>query len=173
MPTTADIQYERVGNFPRAWQMCADQLLLASRILQKEAAADESVSSLSTQVAPVGLMLRGMAVECLLKALWIKNGNKLTVNGRFLGIPRTGSHDLNQIAAEVGVKRNALEVDVLRRLTHFIEYGGRYPVPKRVEAMKLTESPLGGKSIATTWTTPSDNLVFDGVVSELERALAT
>jgi hypothetical protein len=116
-------------------------------------------------------MLSGMAMECLLKAVWVKQGHNLVEDGKYVSIPGAGDHDLVQLAGAVGLTLSDLEKDVLRRLSHFIEYGGRYPIPKNAEQLRLTIDPRGGRGPATTWATPSDQLQFDAVVNRLEQLL--
>ena len=112
-----------------------------------------------------------MAVECLLKALWVARGHPLAVNGTYKGIPNAQEHDLERLAAALDLELSALERDVLRRLSAFIQYGGRYPVPKHATELRLVASPRGGSTVATTWTTPHDHLLFEGIVRQLETLL--
>jgi hypothetical protein len=120
---------------------------------------------------PVELMLDGMAIECLLKALWAKQGHKLVNGGKYVGVHGAGDHDLVQLADVLKLTLSDSEKDVLRRLSHFIEYGGRYPVPKDAGRLRLSRTPLGGRSEPTIWVTPSDQLLFDAIVSRLDYLL--
>src|SRR5262245_51537097 len=45
--------------------------------------------------------VRAMAVECLLKALWARDGNAFVVAGQFAGIRKDESHRLHVIARDV------------------------------------------------------------------------
>lgn len=75
----AELLHTRTGNFHAAWQSAADDLLIASQVL-KERAESFDANSLAAgdpipvegRLAAVEIMLKGMAVECLLKALWLK-----------------------------------------------------------------------------------------------------
>ena len=116
-------------------------------------------------------MLRGMVIENLLKAHWLKRGNHLSVAGAFQAIPSAGSHNLQQIAQATGFAVSATEGDVLRRLSHFIEYGGRYPIPKSPQKLMLSSAPGGGKTVATSWSTPSDDQCVEGLLLRLDQAL--
>ena len=110
-------------------------------------------------------------MECLLKALWLKGGNRLVENGKFKPVPKAGGHNLVQLACANGLSPSPVETDVLRRLSHFIEYGGRYPIPKEPSQLMLTSVPRGGKSAATSWTTPLDDQVYDSLVKKLAQLL--
>jgi ribosomal protein S10 len=167
-------QHTWVGNSPDAWRSCASDLLAAAAVLRERR---ESISPGTVplpnvwRLHPVELMLDGMAIECLLKALWVKRGHKLAKDGAYVRVPQAGPHDLVQLAGVLQLPLSHLEKDVLRRLSHFIEYRGRYPVPKDAEKLQLTRTPRGGRSSATHWNTPSDQRLFDAVVSRLDRLL--
>ena len=176
---TAKVQFERAGNSPDAWQSVVDSLLFASQVLTERYDAPDSNSSVvptqnsnRTRLGGVELMLRGMAVECLLKALWLKQGNLLVKAGKFEPVSGAGGHDLPQLAHAVSLCPTELEIDLLKRLSHFIEYGGRYPIPKASDKLRLTKNPRGGRAVATTWLTPSDNQLFDKLVFRLVTLLA-
>jgi hypothetical protein len=100
-----------------------------------------------------------------------KRGNKLAKDGKYLGVRGAGAHDLVQLAGALKLILSDLEKDTLRRLSHFIEYGGRYPVPKNAEKLQLTSAPAGGRAAATTWSTPTDYVHFEAVVSRLDQLL--
>jgi hypothetical protein len=74
-------EYDKVGNDHNAWASSADGLLAASRLLRKlrttfdlESVAVGVAIPDEGRIHPADLMLRGFAVECLLKALWVKQG---------------------------------------------------------------------------------------------------
>ncbi|MGA8345390.1 MAG: hypothetical protein WB781_25900 [Candidatus Sulfotelmatobacter sp.] len=166
-------QHTWAGNSPEAWQLCARDLRAAATVLRERRESIESGSApvLTALIHPAELMLDGMAIECLLKALWVKRGNKLARDGKYLGVPDAGAHDLVQLAGAVKLILSDLEKDTLRRLSHFIEYGGRYPVPKNAEKLRLTSAPAGGRAVATTWSTPTDYVHFEAAVSRLDQLL--
>ena len=122
------------------------------------------------QVQPVALMLKGMAAECLLKAFWLKGGNILGADGRFRPVPGAPTHNLPKLASACKFSVTPAESHLLQRLSHFIEYGGRYPVPKDPQKLNLLPTPDGGFSAATTWSTPSDDKVFEALVHRLQEA---
>jgi hypothetical protein len=167
-PNLAQEQHDLVGNFWPAWRVSADGLLYASGVLRGRMSVRRGAIA---QVGPIDLMLRGFAVECLLKAIWVKKGNLLTRGGRLVPI-QAGAHDLVQIAHRVGFRLTAREKDVLRRLSHFATYAGRYPVPTRAADMALTRAVGGGKAAPTTWGS-TDNSIFNAVLRRLKKSLAT
>jgi hypothetical protein len=168
--------HERAGNLSSAWQLCARDLLFASDVLEerRRAAYEEApivgdLVPLEYGLHPAALMLKGMALECLLKGLWLIRGNSLVLDGKYIGVPSAGDHDLVQLAHVIGFKLTTLERDTARRLSCFIEYGGRYPIPRTAEKLMLIRSPTGGAAQSTHWMTPSDNELFAAVVDRLNE----
>ena len=47
----------------------------------------------------VRAMLLGHAIECALKGLWVRKGNKLIKDGKYVGIRGVPDHDLVKLAA--------------------------------------------------------------------------
>ena len=95
----------------------------------------------------VRAMLLGYAVECALKALWVrKEGNDLIRNGKYVGVTGAGDHNLVQLAQQAGFSPTAVEAQVMRRLTKFAMFAGRYPVARTAEEMRpdgLTKTDVG------------------------------
>ena len=127
-----------VSNTPITWECCADTLLLGASVLVEKSRSPRSLSDgpentepSFTMLRPVAFMLQGMAVECLMKALWVKNGKELSDEGEFEKIPNTSDgHDLVLLAKANSFQLSEGEEGLSVRLTHFIRYGGRYPAPK-------------------------------------------
>jgi hypothetical protein len=98
-------------------------------------------------------MLIGYAVECALKGLWLRAGNKLIVNGKFIRVPNTGEHELGQLARvvseQVHLPLTDEELSVLDRLSAFVLFAGRYPVSLRPEEMKERKTSDGGRQVPT------------------------
>ena len=82
----------------------------------------------------VRAMLLGYAIECGLKALWVRKGNKLVRDGRYQGVTGANDHDLPQLAQAVGFVPTTAEAEVLRRLSQFSRFAGRYPVARAARA---------------------------------------
>jgi hypothetical protein len=92
----------------------------------------------------VALMLRGYALENLLKAIWIANGGKLSVSGEFQRVPGTTDHRLDMLAKRVGLGCDENRRNMLGALSNAILHFGRYPVPKSHTgfAMHSHEDPV-------------------------------
>jgi hypothetical protein len=114
-------------------------------------------------VHDIGRMLRGMALECLIKATWLAAGELLVENERFVGILGTKSHDLYGMYVIVCKKHKTLlneeEKKLLARFSYAI-ISARYPISK---------SPRGNYPSAPN--IPLQNAVEQVVSSRGFRAL--
>jgi len=156
-------QFHANGNDPQAWRMSADELLATARVLKRQREAvsrDESrpgdLVPDESRVGAVEKMLQGFAVECLLKALWVKQGHRLADKGRLVGV--TGvkdQHDLRHLAKVVGLTTDVAQNGLLGRLSVFTKTVGRYPIP----TSQHDESGAG-------WS-PTDDQMLDDLVTEL------
>jgi len=94
----------------------------------------------------VRAMLLGYAIECILKGLWLKQGNKLVWEGKYRGVSGAQDHNLLRLAQVAGFETTATEAEVLRHISKFIRFAGRYPIAKTADEMMLdglTESDVG------------------------------
>ncbi|MDP3028211.1 MAG: hypothetical protein Q8O04_01675 [Deltaproteobacteria bacterium] len=171
-------QYHKVGNDHSAWMSSAEDLLAASRMLRKlkNAFDIESVGVGDTipdegRIHPVELMLRGFAVECLLKALWVKQGGTICSDGEYVGVLGAGDHDLLQLCNANKLTFSQNQRDVLKRLSVFMTSIGRYPIASHWRKTKIQSTLGGGKGPPTYWVTPSDDEIYDSIVKILHEAL--
>jgi len=179
MPQTEQIKrYDKTGNTSAAWILAADSLQAAARILKTHRDRfDPMQLKVGDNVPDEGkilfpeLMLTGFAVECLLKALWLKHGNKLAVRGKYVGVKGAADHALLQLADTVGLHLNRRARDVLKRLAIIMTSGGRYPIPRDWSARRIQKLRGGGKGIPEFWQHPTDDQTIEGVVAALEKEL--
>ena len=119
------------GNNPGVWQGRAAHLLEAAEPLADKAGFGPGRSmSIEPRIMlmPVALMLRAFAVECLLKARWLKTpGARLAKEGSWVPIPGINNHDLVGLARTTRFRLSTAQISVLNRLTHFSVWG-RYPI---------------------------------------------
>jgi len=179
MPEAEQIKlYDRTGNTSAAWILAGDSLQAAARILKAHRDRfDPTQLNVGDNVPDEGkalfpeLMLKGFAVECLLKALWLKRGNKLAVGGKYVGVKGAADHDLLKLADTVGLHLNRKARDILKRLSIIMTSGGRYPIPRDWSARRIQKLRGGGKGIPEFWQSPTDDQTLDGVVAALEQEL--
>jgi len=168
------------GNMPRVWLSSAETLLAAARAVKKaaeekggQAAFEQGLMIADYQ--PYALLL-GYAIECLLKARWVKNGNKLVRDGRLLNEPPFGKHELGKMARTVGVTLSPKELSVLDRLSSFVQFAGRYPIPPTWEQTRPVRTG-GAEKIAPNYFGREDfqraELVAKRLKSELLYAALT
>jgi hypothetical protein len=174
-------QHERVGNTYQSWCLAADQLFAAARVLKRQhdtfddeewMASEVEILPDEAQVFPPLLMLRGMGLECLLKALWLKQGHEVVRHGKYVGVPNTNQHDLVGLARETGFALSSEDDHLLVRLSDFVTHIGRYPIAKRgQEHLRMLDDPTGGQAMTGSWRSPSDEYLFAGLVARLHREL--
>jgi hypothetical protein len=130
--------HERLGNLWFAWLFWAETLKDAADVLG-QCATHTKLPGGEVRMDPllaVRAMLLGYALECTFKALWLRNGNSLVQGGKYVGLPRTQDHNLVQLAQATGFVTTVNELDVLRSLSKFARFAGRYPVAKTTDEMK-------------------------------------
>jgi len=134
-------EYEDLGNSVFNWVYVADSLVESADILRKESyhwsgRFGEMPDFRSYRITDVVTMLYAMAIECLLKALWLLSGNKIVKNGDFVGVNGCKSHHLPSLAKkieETGIinfKEN--DYKILEELSINIT-SGRYPVETNIQ----------------------------------------
>lgn len=123
------------------------------------------------QLLAIRAMLLAYAVECALKALWLRkaSGNKLIQDGRYKAVPGAGqSHNLVQLAEAVGFIPTAAEAPVLRRLSKFARFAGRYPVAKG--ATEMAADPLTNAEVG--FFSRSDFRFAESVLNKIVRQVS-
>jgi hypothetical protein len=179
MPQTEQIKhYDKTGNTSAAWILAADSLRAAARVLKTHRDRFDAMQlKVGDNVPDDGktlfpeLMLTGFAVECMLKALWVKRGNKLAVRGKYVGVKGAAGHALLQLADTVGLCLDPRARDVLKRLSIIMTSAGRYPIPRDWSVRRIQKLRGGGKGIPEFWQHPADNQTIEGVVTALEKEL--
>lgn len=141
--------YARLGNAWWAWMVWVFTLeesasYIGERAFHIENPRGELVMPLTLCVRA---MLMGYAIECALKGLWVKKGNKIVdeEKGKYVGVGKSQDHELVQLSRAVGFSLTKTETDVLQRLSKFVRFAGRYPVAKKADEMQPYELPVIGK----------------------------
>lgn len=173
--------FDDIGNNYREWVFTADELLTANRFLCEHSyhlspdwgSMDEHPPTFDElRITGVILMLRAMAVECLLKALWLKSGEQLASDGKYRSIPGTKDHDLITLADKVSKKIplvfSADESDFIRRLSRNI-VSGRYPIHKDWQVNSMPRAGGDRRHLPGIAFPDHDDDLFAAVVSKLRH----
>ena len=167
--------HEGTGENPLTWQASAQNLLDAAAAVKARVLPMEG--GLMHSLAAVQAMLLGMALECLFKGMYIKRhrvweeadrAHALVRNGQYVGVPGAGDHQLIPLADAAGVTLNQQERSVVARLTDFILFAGRYPIPVRVENMKPIRA-AGGQTVARGYITTEQLEMAEELAARLMR----
>jgi len=145
---TISQNHQRWGNHWMAWSYWVLVLEHAARMIGEQAHHEEEHNGnvVMPAVLAVRAMLLGYALECGMKCYWVKCGNKIVQNGKFVGVRGAGAeHNLVQLAKVVGFTPTQREADVLTRLAKFIRFAGRYPIAKNPDDMAPREIDGLGK----------------------------
>jgi len=181
-PSSAEqiADFDKRGNDAMAWVASADRLLVVADILKERRTPLDAIIRGAQPPSGFGeasaclsseLMLRGYAVECLMKALYRKrNMGLLAKDGRFMRIPGTGDHDLLQLGQVLALSFSPPEEDMLKRLHLYVVAYGRYPIATGWEATKIKEH-LRGKSSPGFWVLGDDDTAFQQVIASLKGQL--
>ena len=169
------ILYDQRGNNPRAWHAWVETLTESSRKLKDSTpAALPDGQELMLAVNAVYAMVLGYAIECALKGLWVKEGNKLVADGRYVGVPNAGDHELGQLARKISpaasISVSTGEYNLLDRLTAFVVYAGRYPIPLNAEQSKPVTVAGRGKQVSSFFSA-TDFQTAELLLNRLSRFL--
>lgn len=94
---TTSENHQRWGNHWMAWSYWVYVLEDAARMIGEQAhhGEDRNGNVVVPAVLAVRAMLLGYAIECVMKCYWVKRGNNMVQNGKFIGVPGAGAeHNL-------------------------------------------------------------------------------
>ncbi|HLK11078.1 MAG TPA: hypothetical protein VKW76_06840 [Candidatus Binatia bacterium] len=140
------------------WLLNAEGLRWAAETLWNQYFIDDASGR---RLGPV-MLLAGLTIELLLKGLAV---------GRQKAAPRT--HDLLELAEVAGLQLRPPEEELLERLTVFVRWAGRYPVPleRHVEDM-MPRTHLGGGAMPLTYMRGDDRQVWSALIARLSEELS-
>ena len=144
--------FEQTGTNPLAWQHSAKDLIEGADAVK--ARVQDVGAGFMHSLAAVQAMLLGMALECLLKGMWIKKHKAwknttlgLTFGGKKPRIRGVGDHELRQLSDAAGVTLTAAEQALLQRLSAFVKFAGRYPIPMTAAEMRPVATGSGQTAV--------------------------
>jgi hypothetical protein len=165
--------FDQIGNDPSQWSARAEALLTAAEVLDSQFSQtpkdnfDEFWEFF--KLHSISMMLKGMATECLLKAIWISRISHLVTNGKYRQIPGTKRHDLLSLIEaieahfDLGLSRD--ETEILPVLSNAIVIG-RYPINTSIS--KRPSKPSWLKQMKwCKWEIPKDQKIFESLLAKL------
>ena len=145
-------QFEWKADAPGSWVLQARRLKRAadtvfnahSSDLQRLQAGADPLHLEHLESSGPASLLYGLALENLLKALVIESTGSRIVKWKLLPWRGTG-HGLVELAREANVPLIEVEIDLMSRLTCYVEWAGRYPIPKAVSQMAIKQRNISPK----------------------------
>jgi hypothetical protein len=123
---------------------------------------DDELTSSPPPLGPTYMMLAGLAVENLAKAL--------IVSRRPAEATRITNFHLNErLLKEAEVESDYGELDLVRRLRTFLIWAGRYPVPKQKDTGKYEHRGIWDTLLRHS---TNDVILVDALFDRMERQLA-
>ena len=167
-----DRQFELRAETPAIWALSARRLkrsgdLLFSLYIEDLEAMARGVSVLELEnlelVGPATLLL-GLATENILKSIAIQKNPQPTKDGKLRDWPQ--GHDLIRLAELSGIELVEKQRDLLRRIGAFVEWAGRYPIPKKATKIAIKQANVN----PPYWPLPMqphERQGFDALFSDL------
>jgi len=163
--------YDYFSNNEIPWLMRGQELLCSSDLLKKHGVIKDGVV-----INGVVQMLRGMGIECLLKAAILCSGKKIAEKGKIIREDGQGTHDLLKLTQLLKIKLTKGEEEVLKILSSYIEIG-RYPLFsnwKKAENAHIPSSfrkiPRGVESLVWVYTENEDS--FNTLLEKINEVIA-
>ena len=176
--------HEGAGENPLVWQASARDLLdAASAVKARVIQFDDGMMH---TLAAVEAMLLGLALECLLKGMYIKRhrvweeadkAHAIVKNGEYVGVPGAGDHELLQVADVAGVALNqqdrwVLSCSVTGREHEARKKGGRGNRCARVYLARRTGSRRGPREPPNARSRTLDVTILGGSRTEVGLKLS-
>ena len=148
-------EFDEIGNDFLSWEDTASELLHSASVLKEkriQTRYPDGIEPKEPHHVPryIGswpeLMLYAFAIECLLKGTWVKNGNKLAENGRYLRLITPENHNLVEMTKKVGIPMQEHQEEMLHRLSVLTIAVARYPIAKDWTVTRFRQWSNGGYS---------------------------
>lgn len=122
-------RHTELGNSYRLWMQTAQTLFAGSKILRGE--RERGKAPIEILMPWTELMLTAFGIECLIKAIWIKRGNQLARDGKYVPMTKNEGHQLVKLCRVAGIPLDSPEADALKRMSEIAGTIGRYPIARR------------------------------------------
>ena len=162
--------HNRHAKSPIMWELQGTTLRYTMEVLFRQAFADTAVrlkhrsrKSLRPSLHGPGLMLAGMMIETLAKAVLVERKQTAL-------ILKQKKHNLRAAVAATGYSPSQNEIALLDRLSEFLLWAGRYPVPWKPEYMAVNDE-LGARNLVGGSTLGDDLVLARWLADGLENLL--
>lgn len=151
----ANHEFQRTGQEPGIWLGEALQLKRAAELVLAELNEVLSVyphgraSYEDLSLFKAYMLLSGIAIENLVKGILVCRDPSIEGNDKVDKVKWKGSshgHDLVELAKQTGIPFTLEEKGLFRRLSAFVVWGGRYPIPIKSSDM-VQRTKYRGQSI--------------------------
>jgi hypothetical protein len=161
-------EHTRIGNDYGWWEITADDLFASSFVLNHERERVEKPLETGPRPLPienrtfwVELMLAAFGIECLIKAVWLKQGHQLARDGKYQPMMAKEGHRLEKLCRAAGISLSSNEEKTLTRLSDIAASAARYPIPNRVSQ----------RDMMIGWSDPHDYDVTENFIARLKSEL--
>lgn len=147
-----DEQFELRGATPAAWVLNARRLKRSADVVFNAWISDvermaDGVSPLELddlEVAGCAMLLYGLSLENLVKGILVEVDSSVVMNGEIGKWPggRQNGHYLPGLFERADISLDSEEQDLIARLTAFVLWAGRYPIPMKSRDMALRQIHL-------------------------------
>ena len=174
-----DEQFELRALTPALWALNARRLKRTADLIFNAYTSDcdkmvDGVSPSELQnleLAGSATLLYGLALENIIKAIIIDQDPNVVKDGKLRKWLGNG-HDQILLIQMTSVSLDEQQKDLLRRMTAFVEWAGRYPIPKSSEQMRLKQ--LGAfPDFVPLPIQPSEKPAIDQLYTMLESLVLT
>jgi len=170
-----DEQFELRTLTPELWALNARRLKQAADILfeayeqdLKDMTAGESPLQLhNLELSGPATLLYGLALENILKAILLTTSPDAITDGKLRKWPKDG-HDQILLAHEAKIKLTINEENILRRLSEFVRWAGRYPIPKSADKMRISQLQVVSSDFVPLPLGPTERAEFNQIYMSWE-----
>jgi len=141
-------QFQAGACWPLSWLLMASSLHRAACIIWEQVEEDWkhqqdpeklAQSGYIPRLTPVFMLLAGLTIENLVKGIRVSQESALDKKGKF----RFNKHNLVNLLEQSSITLSDDERDLVERLTQYIQWGGRYPVPLKTSDFVPRSWPSG------------------------------
>ena len=105
-------------------------------------------------------MLTAFGVECLIKAVWLKQGHQLAQNGKYMEMIKNEGHHLGRLCEAAGIVLSQREEAPLARLSDIAGSIARYPIGRRA------------RQTTRVWWSSTDDHIIENLIVRLKTEMS-